>query len=233
MLVKIILTVVAIVLAVPLGCGAVYVFNRIPGAWLVDYGEEPDEELLHPTSQRIKSTPWKYVFTALFIFVGGRLVNVDPWYTIPAVIAVWLMVEMAISDAKYRIVPDQFVLVLAITGLGFIPFHKYGYFDGLIGALIGIAIMGAMMLLGYVTSGKVGLGGGDAKLFAALGLALGREGVLVVFVLMTFLSAMHYGILLVQKRIKKTDSMPLVPYMTIATIVYLVIINGSTLRWTI
>jgi hypothetical protein len=36
---------VAIVLGVILGSGAVYVFNRIPAAWLTDYGEEPSDEL--------------------------------------------------------------------------------------------------------------------------------------------------------------------------------------------
>ena len=38
------------------GNGAVYFFNRIPARWLCDYGQEPDEELLHPTRQRVRST---------------------------------------------------------------------------------------------------------------------------------------------------------------------------------
>ena len=30
------------------GNGAVYFFNKMPAAWLTDYGEKPSEELLDP-----------------------------------------------------------------------------------------------------------------------------------------------------------------------------------------
>ena len=43
----------AILIGILAGNGAVYFFNKIPGKWLCDYGQEPDEELLHPTSQRL------------------------------------------------------------------------------------------------------------------------------------------------------------------------------------
>ena len=43
----------AVGLGVLLGNSAVWFFNRIPGKWLTDYDEEPSEELLHPTQQRI------------------------------------------------------------------------------------------------------------------------------------------------------------------------------------
>ena len=60
----------AIGAGVILGNGAVYFFNRMPGKWLCDYDEEPSQELLHPTCQRVKSTPWKYVFTGFFVVIG-------------------------------------------------------------------------------------------------------------------------------------------------------------------
>ena len=55
----IIICAAAIAAGIIMGCGAVYIFNKIPGKWLCDYGKEPDEELLHPTRQRINSVPWK------------------------------------------------------------------------------------------------------------------------------------------------------------------------------
>ena len=45
----IIICAAAIASGIIMGCGAVYIFNKIPGKWLCDYGKEPDEELLHPT----------------------------------------------------------------------------------------------------------------------------------------------------------------------------------------
>src|SRR3712207_8840817 len=35
---------------------------------------------------------------------------------------IWLLMEMAICDIKYRIVPDQLNILLAVSALGFIPF---------------------------------------------------------------------------------------------------------------
>ena len=67
------------------GNGAVYFFNRIPARWLCDYGQEPDEELLHPTRQRVRSTPWKYVFSGLFIAIGIYLAIDSPLYALAAV----------------------------------------------------------------------------------------------------------------------------------------------------
>ena len=106
LIVTLIICGVAIVLGILLGNGAVYFFNRIPGKWLCDYGQEPSEELLHPTCQRIKSTPWKYVFTGAFIVIGIKLGLEDLLFAIPALAAIWLLLEMSIADIKYMIVPD-------------------------------------------------------------------------------------------------------------------------------
>ena len=86
---------VAILMGILAGSGAVYFFNRMPGAWLCDYGEEPSEELLHPTCQRIKSTPWKYVFTGCFIIIGiiGFLQVADD-------LNVWVRIDRLCKRAK-------------------------------------------------------------------------------------------------------------------------------------
>ena len=77
--IRILITCCAAILAgILLGNSAVYVFNRIPGKWLTDYGEEPSEELLRPTAQRIKSVPWKYAFTGIFTAVGIYMGVLDP-----------------------------------------------------------------------------------------------------------------------------------------------------------
>ena len=76
----------AVVAGVLAGNGAVYFFNKMPGTWLVDYGEEPDEELLHPTVQRVKSTPWKYLFTGFFIVIGIKMAMEDPMFAVPAIL---------------------------------------------------------------------------------------------------------------------------------------------------
>ena len=215
---------VAIGLGIVLGNGAVYVFNHIPGKWLVDYGKEPDEELLHPTTQRLKSIPWKYVFTGLFIALGIYLGTRDWIYAIPAIFAIWLLLEMSIADIKYMIVPDEYILLLLVTAIGFIPEH--GIKDMLIGAGLGLVVLGLMALISKLIYKKPGIGGADVKLYITLGLIAGSLGVIEIFIMSTLISAVHLIILLAQKKVTLKDKRPMVPYIAIAATIYIVFLKG-------
>lgn len=215
----------AIGAGVILGNGAVYFFNRMPGKWLCDYDEEPSQELLHPTCQRVKSTPWKYVFTGFFVVIGITLGLQNPLYAFPALIAIWLLLEMSIADIKYMIVPDQLIMLLVITGLGFIRHHAFGVMDCLLGAAVGFGVLLIIALISKIFYKEPAVGGADIKLFAALGLALGTDGIIAVFVISTFLSAGHFIWLMVRKGAKLTDERPMVPYIAAAATIYLVILH--------
>lgn len=215
----------AIVVGVLLGNSAVYVFNHLPGEWLCDYGQQPDEELLHPTRQRLRSTPWKYVFSGLFIVCAIWIGIRAPLYGVAALAALWLLLLMSVADVQYRIVPDQLVLFLVVTGIGFIPFHQNGPLDCLWGGLTGFLGMLAIAMIGRLVSRKDALGGGDIKLFGALGLCAGAGGILAIFILTTLLSAAHMTWLLLRKRIKRTDSRPMAPYIAVSAGIYLLILH--------
>ena len=215
----------AIGAGVILGNGAVYFFNRMPGKWLCDYDEEPSQELLHPTCQRVKSTPWKYVFTGFFVVIGITLGLQNPLYAFPALIAIWLLLEMSIADIKYMIVPDQLIMLLVLTGLGFIRHHAFGVMDCLLGAAVGFGVLLIIALISKIFYKEPAVGGADIKLFAALGLALGTDGIIAVFVISTFLSAGHFIWMMVKKGAKLTDERPMVPYIAAAATIYLVILH--------
>ena len=215
----------AIGAGVILGNGAVYFFNRMPGKWLCEYDEEPSQELLHPTCQRVKSTPWKYVFTGFFVVIGITLGLQNPLYAFPALIAIWLLLEMSIADIKYMIVPDQLIMLLVLTGLGFIRHHAFGVMDCLLGAAVGFGVLLIIALISKIFYKEPAVGGADIKLFAALGLALGTDGIIAVFVISTFLSAGHFIWMMVRKGAKLTDERPMVPYIAAAATIYLVILH--------
>lgn len=225
LMVTLIICAAAIGIGVLLGNGAVYFFNKMPGKWLCDYGQEPSEELLHPTCQRVKSTPWKYVFTGFFIAAGITMGLQNPLYAIPALIAIWLLLEMSIADIKYMIVPDQLIMLLVITGLGFIPHHAFGVLDCIRGAAIGFGVLALIAVVGRLIYKKPAVGGADIKLFAALGLSLGTDGIISVFVISTFLSAGHFIWLMIKRGAKLSDERPMVPYISAAAIIYLVILH--------
>ncbi len=221
----IIMCALAIVVGTLMGNGTVYFFNKIPGAWLCDYGQEPSEELLHPTHQRIRSTPWKYIFSGLFIVIAIKLAVEAPVYGIAALIVCWLMVQMAIADIKYMIVPDQLIMLLVVAGLGFITFQHGSPIAGLWGALIGFGVMMLIGILGKLIYRKDTLGGGDIKHFAALVLATGVDCIIVIFILTTLISGAHTAWLLMTGKIKITDQRPMVPYIAVSTGIHLVLLR--------
>lgn len=221
---------VAIVLGVILGSGAVYVFNRIPAAWLTDYGEEPSEELKDTSSQRVKSVPWKYVFTGLFIALGIYMGVRDISIALPVVIALWLLLLMSIADIKYMIVPDQLIMLLVLTGLGFLPqkialYHRHAVYDSLMGAAAGLILMLIIALFSRAIYKKWVLGGADIKLFTAIGFLTGLYGVLIIFVLSTVLSGLHFAYLLIRQKIQLRETRPMVPYIALAFGIYFLFIK--------
>lgn len=215
----------AVLLAVLAGNGTVYFFNKMPAQWLCDYGETPSEELLDPYTQRIKSYPWKFIFTMLFAVLGIKMVMEDWQFYIAALCSLWLLLEMAVADVKYRIVPDQLIMLLSVSALGYLSYHG-DWKDCLFGGLAGFGIMAFVAVLGKWAYKRDSLGGGDIKLFAALGLISGFSGILVIFILTTLLSAGHLVILLAARRKKRTDTVPMVPYIAVSAAVYIVFLWG-------
>ena len=217
----------ALLAAIFAGNGAVYFFNKMPAQWFCDYGERPTEEMMDPYTQRVKSYPWKYIFTMLFVILNIKMVMDDWQFAVAGLCAIWLLLEMAIADIKYRIIPDQLILLLTVCAVGFIPYLG-SWKACFMGAAIGFGIMGATALLGKLAYKRETLGGGDIKLFTSLGLMTGPVGMICVILLTTFLSAGHMVYLLSTKKIKKTDTVPMVPYIAIAATTYLVFLWGQT-----
>lgn len=181
--------------------------------------------------QRVRSTPWKYLFSMLFIATGLYLVRDDWVYTIAVLIICWILLELSISDIKYRIVPDQLLVLLAVSAVGVIQYHT-GWLDILCGASLGIGIMGVTALIGKAMYKRDAVGGGDIKLFGALGLVLGVRGVLTVFMLSALISGAHMVFLLATRRIKRKDTIPMVPYIALAAGIYLVFLwQGPASAW--
>ena len=213
----------AVVVGIFAGHAAVYIFNKIPAQWLCDYGQKPDEALENPYQQRVKGVPWKWVFSGFFMAGGIRLVIEDWAFAAAAVVFCWALLEIGLADKKYGIIPDQFVILTAISALGFIPFHS-SFLQPRGGMLLGGGVMLASALIGKLILKKETLGFGDVKLFAAAGLALGFRGTLWVLVLSAVGSAVIFSVLLLMRKIKKEDMVPLGPYICGAGIFYVVIV---------
>ncbi|MGZ0086571.1 prepilin peptidase [Caldibacillus thermoamylovorans] len=126
---------------------------------------------LYPLMEAATAT----LFTAAPLWVGwgGRLVVA---WTLISLLAI-----IVVSDLRYMLIPDRVLAVFAALFAGerlLIPFLPW--VDMLLGAAVGFFLL---WLIAVLSNG--GMGGGDVKLFAVLGLVLGWKMVVLAFFLAT------------------------------------------------
>lgn len=217
----IILVIISIAIGLIAGLSTIYVFNRIPAKWLCDYHEEPDKEMW---GERISKKPWKVVFTLVFVASSIKLMDQDLQYQIAGIIAIWLLLQIGIADKKYMIIPDQFIIALAVSAIGFIYFHT-SYLSPLYGALIGGGSFLLIGVIGQLILKKDAMGFGDIKLLCAIGLIAGIKGIIIILILTIFSSGLVLGVCLIIGRVKKGEEQPLGPFIAISTAIYILFIH--------
>ena len=228
--------VIAAVLAVIFGNGSVVAFNRIKPKWFEDYDEDqtgspPGEprmvlppKLLEADNagrQRLPSTPWKYAFTGYFAITGLYLAvrGGSLSYEICVLCVLFIVLEMAICDQLYQVVPDEFSIMLAISAAAFVEYHEK-WWEPAAGAALGLGISLVVFLLGFILFRTGSLGGADIKFFTCMGLVTGRTGIAVIFVLTTLLFAVYSMVRIVSGRGTIKDRNPMLPSACAAVTVY-------------
>lgn len=123
-----------------------------------------------------------------------------------------LLIKIAYIDIKKKIIPDKLNLAIAMLGI----FNLILNFENCKIYIASVAITFVVFLfLAVLTDG--GIGGGDIKLFTALGLIFGAEIMLIIAV--TFVLAAIISISRVfLKRINMKESIALAPYICAAVI---------------
>ncbi|MGI6732104.1 MAG: prepilin peptidase [Anaerovoracaceae bacterium] len=204
-------------LGVAAGLTTVYFFNRIPAKWLCDYDEAPGEEMW---GERISNRPWTPVFVLVFAAAGVKLLEQGILYGIPSIIALWLLLQIAIGDKKYGIIPDQFIVALGVTGIGFVPMQTT-WLSPLLGALIGGGSLFFIGLIGKLVTKMDAMGFGDVKLFAVLGLIFGLKGTVIVLFLTFISSGLVFAVLLLAGRVKREEEKAFGPFICASAALYL------------
>ena len=229
---------IAAVLAVIFGNGSVVAFNHIQPKWFEDYDEnDPAKDItgeprriLPPRlveadnagRQRLPSTPWKYAFTGYFAVCGIYLSvrGGSAAFETAVLCVLFIVLEMAVSDALYGVVPDQFSIALAVSSIPFVTYHD-NWWEPLAGAGLGLGISLAIYGIGYLLFRTGSLGGADIKFFACFGLLAGRQGIVIIYILTTLLFAVQSVIRIASGRGTIRDSIPMMPAACAAVTVYL------------
>ncbi len=123
-----------------------------------------------------------------------------------------LLLAHFVIDFRHQLLPDGINIFLAIFFLSLSIINEQWQM-GLYGFAIGLALPLVVTYLFYLAKGVVGLGGGDIKLFGALGLFLGPLGIIQNIFLSCLLgSVLGIGLILV-KAMKRERPIPFGPFI--------------------
>ena len=117
-------------------------------------------------------------------------------------------------DLDYQILPDGLNLYLAIVFFGISwPTHPWTHW--LLGGLLGFFFPLAVAWVFYKLRGQIGLGGGDIKLYGALGLYLGPLGVMYNIFLSCLLGSVVGVTFIALKKMERNNPIPFGPFILI------------------
>jgi prepilin signal peptidase PulO-like enzyme (type II secretory pathway) len=168
----------------------------------------------------------------MFVLVGSRPAGglLFPWYDAqPIAMGFWFAVFLTLFlimriDVRTMIIPDE--LNIALASLGFFIAGMSGDFLAHVGAAIGAG--GAFLVLVLATRGR-GMGVGDVKLAAGLGLVFGWPAVALVCA-GGFIIGAAYGIVALALRTKKLSSaVPFAPFLAVAA--FVVFLSGDLVQY--
>ncbi|KON86883.1 prepilin peptidase [Sporosarcina globispora] len=149
------------------------------------------------------------LFAAAPLIIGWNVELLVAWTLIS------LMVIIFVSDFKYMIIPDKVLLFFAAILIAeriFIPLSPW--WDSVAGTALGFFLL---LLIAVISKG--GMGGGDIKLYAVIGIALGVKLVFLSFFLATLLGAVLGGLGMLLGIMQKGKPIPFGPFIGIGTLI--------------
>jgi|SRR5690554_101015 len=124
----------------------------------------------------------------------------------------YTLLGIAFIDLEHKIIPNRLTIPLLLAGL-----VLKAWTGELTAAIIGGITGGGILFLVTVLYPK-GMGMGDVKLLAMLGVYLGWEKVLFVLFFASFLALVIVSILILLKRITRKDPIPFGTFLSIAAL---------------
>jgi len=141
------------------------------------------------------------------------------------------LVVITFIDLEHYIIPDVISLSGIVVGFVcsfFIP--SLGWFNSLIGILVGGGSLFLVATLYQMFTGKEGMGGGDIKLLAMMGAFFGWKAVpFIVFISSVAGSVIGLTLMVVQKKDAKL-AIPFGPFLALGALVY-IFFGRQVLHW--
>lgn len=149
------------------------------------------------------------LFLFAYVKIGWTLDLLIAWTIIS------LFMIITVSDLTYMLIPNKVLLVFGCLFLVERLIHPLTpWWDSVLGAAVGFSLL---LLIAVVSKG--GMGGGDIKLYAVLGLAMGTKLVVMSFFIASLIGALAGVIGLSIGVYKKGKPIPFGPYIGIGTLI--------------
>jgi leader peptidase (prepilin peptidase)/N-methyltransferase len=153
----------------------------------------------------------EFVASLLFILVAAKHgFTLD---ALRAIVLVSVVIPAAAIDLKYKIIPDKLNLAGFVLGLPLVFESRDVFFSSVTGFLAG---GGLLFLIAVVSRG--GMGGGDIKLAAVLGLLLGWKQLLVALFLAFAMGGIAGLAMIVFKVARLKEPVPFGPYLALGAV---------------
>lgn len=169
--------------------------------------------------------PLRYPFIELLTFLLSILAT---WHfglslqLIFALLFIWLCIPMLVIDLDHQLLPDSLTLGLLWSGL---LANTQSLFTTLPNAVLSAAgaylFLWLFIKLFYLITGKIGMGNGDFKLFAAFGAWFGWTFLPLILLLASITGAIFGLIYLRMQRKTKETPIPFGPFLGVAGMIAL------------
>lgn len=134
-----------------------------------------------------------------------------------------VLVAITFIDIDHRIIPDELSIGGAIYGLVMAAiFPSYDFFHALFNGLVGFGVLFLLSWIYFQITKRVGLGGGDIKFMALLGIYLGLEGMLATILLSSLVGSVYgisVGLISREKNLMKI-ALPYGPFLVLGALCY-------------
>ncbi|MBN2851680.1 MAG: prepilin peptidase [Clostridia bacterium] len=143
------------------------------------------------------------IMVLLFQFYGLS------WQLVFVSALVYALVVITFIDIDHKLIPDKMVIFLLIVGIMYeLIIRPVPLLDAVIGFF---AASVPLLLIAILSRG--GMGGGDIKLMAVVGIFLGWKGVLIAMFLGAFIGALVGIIAIILKKKGRKDVIPFGPFL--------------------
>lgn len=144
--------------------------------------------------QRI-SVQYPLVELGTALIWAGMFYHLGPtWEALRGTVFLTLLFGIALTDARFYIIPDEFSLGGLALGLLASPLAGGpSWTESFAGAALGFGILYGVAVLGKAVFKKDAMGGGDIKMMAMVGAFLGMPGVVLTLFLGALLGSVVFG----------------------------------------